>query len=110
MNSIQLIGNLGAAPEINESKGTTYARFRLAINQRWVDGEGQKQQRTDWIQVTAFNGLAKSLEALGKGDQVAVVGRLHSSSYEREGEARTSIEVHAQAVEFLRVKKFQDKK
>jgi single-stranded DNA-binding protein len=70
MNSVQLIGNLGASPEINESKGTTYARFRLAINQRWVDGEGKKQQRADWIQVAAFNGLAKSLEALGKGDQV----------------------------------------
>jgi single-strand DNA-binding protein len=106
MNSTQLIGNLGAAPEIKESKGTLYARFRLAINQRWIDGEGNKQQRTDWIQVVAFNGLAKSLEALDTGDQVAVVGRLHTSSYERDGETRTSVEVHAQEVQFLRVKKF----
>jgi single-strand DNA-binding protein len=106
MNSVQLIGNLGAAPEINESKGTTYARFRIALNQRWVDGEGKKQQRTDWLTVVAFNGLAKSLAALDKGDQVAVAGRLRSNSYEHEGEIRTSIEVHAQEVDFLRVKKF----
>jgi single-strand DNA-binding protein len=108
MNSVQLIGNLGATPEIKESKGTTYARFRLAINQRWVDGEGNRQQRTDWIQVAAFNGLAKSLESLTTGDRVAVVGRLHTSTYERDGETRTSVEVHAQVVEFLKVKRFEE--
>jgi single-strand DNA-binding protein len=109
MNTTHLIGNLGAAPEIKESKGTTYARFRIAINERWVDDEGKRQHRADWFQVVAFNGLAKSIAPLGKGDRVAIVGRLRCNSYERDGETRTAVEVHAQVVEFLRVKAFEER-
>jgi single-strand DNA-binding protein len=105
MNSIQLIGNLGNDPEVQESKGTTYCHLRLAVSERWTDGEGNRQERTDWFTVVAFNGLARVVgEHLAKGDRIAVAGKLKSSTYTRDGETRTSVEVHAVNIDFLRTK------
>jgi single-strand DNA-binding protein len=107
LNVAALIGNLGAAPVIGESKsGVVYAQFSIAINQRWKDRGGESRERTDWIRVVAFNGLAKTLGRLDKGDQVAVHGRLQSQTYmdRRSGEKRTVVEVVALSVDFLRLK------
>jgi single-stranded DNA-binding protein len=39
-----------------------------------------------------------------KGDLVGVVGRLRSNTWEKDGVSRTTVEVVAQNVEFLRLK------
>ena len=104
MNRVTLVGHVGNAPELNESKGTTYARFSLATNESWNDKDGNRQERTDWHQVIAFNGLAKTLSQLGPGDLVAVDGKLRADSYEKEGEKRRTVRVLAQNVEFLKKK------
>ncbi len=103
INSVTLTGYLGAAPDIQESRGTTFARFRMATNAVWT-ANGERRERTDWHQVVAFNGLAKSLAHLAKGDQVAVHGRLQTSQWERDGQKRTTVEIVASEVEFLRLK------
>ena len=101
MNKVLLIGNLGAAPEVKESKGVTFCRFSLATNERWKDRSGQPRERTDWHTVVAFSGLAKSLRRLEKGAQVAVDGKLRVRRYEKDGETRYAVEVHADAIQFL---------
>ena len=102
MNLVVLVGNLGEAPEVKESKGVTYARFSLATTHRFKDAEGTPAQRTDWHRVVAFNGLAQTCGQLGKGAKVAVEGQLRTNSYQpEEGERRTVTEVHATRIEFL---------
>jgi single-strand DNA-binding protein len=101
MNQVTLIGRLGKDPKIEESNGTVFARFSLATNRRWKDAGGERQERTDWHQVVAFNGLARSLESRKSGDRVAVHGRLQSRAYEVDAERRTAYEMVAAEVEFL---------
>jgi len=101
MNHVHLIGYLGNDPEIQESKGTTFARLSLAVTTSYQDKAGTRHQRTDWVPVVAFRGLAKSLQALQKGARIAVYGRLQVQSFEKDGERRTSTEVIAASITFL---------
>jgi len=101
MNHVHLIGYLGGDPEIQESKGTTYARLSLAVTTAYQDRSGTRHERTDWIPIVAFRGLAKSLRALQKGARIAVYGRLQVQGYDKEGEWKTSFQVIASAITFL---------
>jgi single-strand DNA-binding protein len=105
INLVFLIGHLGAAPEIEESKsGVTYAKFSMATNNSWKDARGEKHERTDWHRVVAFNGLAKTLAQLGTGDKVGVQGRLKTDIYEKDGVRHTSVEIVANQIQFLVLK------
>jgi single-strand DNA-binding protein len=105
INLVFLIGHLGAAPEIGESKnGVAYAKFSMATNNSWKDARGDRQERTDWHRVVAFNGLAKTLAQLGTGDKVGVQGRLKTDSYEKDGVRHTSVEIVANQIQFLVLK------
>ena len=104
MNSVILTGYLGNAPVLGGEGGTTYARLSLAITTRYKKEDGERAERTDWFLVVAFDAVAKSLAILGKGDFVGVVGRLRSKTWEKDGVNRTTVEVVAQSVEFLRLK------
>src|SRR3954471_15662078 len=109
INTVTLTGYLGNTPEGGESRGVTYAHFSMATSLTYRDGQNQKIERTDWHRVVAFGPLAKTLARLGKGDRVAVHGRLQSSNYtDGEGVKRTSVEVVASQVEFLRLKERDD--
>jgi hypothetical protein len=69
------------------------------------EGGRREGRATDWFQIVALDGVAKSLADLGKGDLVGVVGRLRANTWEKDGVTRTTVEVVAQSVEFLRLKK-----
>ena len=105
INTVTLTGYLGNAPEVQESKGVTFAHFSLATALSYKDGKGNRVERTDWHRIVAFGALAKTLAQLGKGDRVAVHGRLQTNSYtDSESVKRTTVEVVAGQVEFLRLK------
>ncbi|HEX4953153.1 MAG TPA: single-stranded DNA-binding protein [Thermoanaerobaculia bacterium] len=104
MNHVTLIGYVGGEVESGEKNGQAWARFSLATNEVWTGKDGEKQGRTDWHQVVAFNGLSKTLGRLGKGDLVAVDGKLRTDTYEKDGEKRRSVRVIARDVRFLRLK------
>ncbi|HEX4955069.1 MAG TPA: single-stranded DNA-binding protein [Thermoanaerobaculia bacterium] len=104
MNHVTLIGYVGGEVESGEKNGQAWARFSLATNEVWTGKDGEKQGRTDWHQVVAFNGLSKTLGRLGKGDLVAVDGKLRTDTYEKDGEKRRSVRIMAREVKFLRLK------
>ena len=104
MNSVTLTGYLGKAPFLEEGEdGSHFALLSLAVSTRYKK-EGERAERTDWFLVVAFDAVAKSLAILGKGDFVGIVGRLRSKTWEQSGATRTTVEVVAQSVEFLRLK------
>lgn len=72
--------------------------FTVAVNSR----RGKDQDAT-FFRVTAWRGLAENCQKyLDKGRKVAVVGEVSCHSYtNKSGEARASLEVAAQDVEFL---------
>ena len=91
-NKVQLIGNLGADPEVIAfENGTKLAKFSMATNEVYRNNEGQKQTDTQWHQVIAWGKLAELVETyLFKGKEVGVEGKLITRSYEG-GERREKI-------------------
>src|ERR1700736_6370205 len=105
LNNVQIIGNLGGTPDmkfLNDGKSHV-VNFSVAVNERWKNRDGEPQERTTWLRVTAFNGIGQACaEHLAKGDGVYVEGRLQVREYEdKDHNERTSVEVVASKVRFL---------
>jgi len=95
-NKVQLIGNLGNDPEIiNLESGKTLAKFSIATNESYKNGDGEKVTDTQWHNVVAWGKTAEIVEKyLNKGKEVAIEGKLTSRSYEtKEGEKRYTTEI-----------------
>ena len=98
LNQVQLIGNLGADPEIRRKQdGSPIANLRIATSESWRDrNTGEKKERTEWHSVVIFSeGLAKVAEQyLKKGMSVFVQGQLATRKWQdQSGSDRYSTEV-----------------
>ncbi len=103
MNRVILIGNLVADPELRTTgSGTSVSTFRLAVQRRFGNKDGEKQ--TDFINIVAWRQLGELCSKyLTKGQQAAVCGSLQIRNYEdANGVKRTTAEVIADDVQFLR--------
>jgi len=82
-NKVQLIGNLGNAPEIKTISGDKkLARFSIATNEVYRNTKGEKVKETTWHNLVAWGKIAGIVEKyLNKGSEVAVEGKLISRSY-----------------------------
>ncbi|WP_221090068.1 single-stranded DNA-binding protein [Deinococcus aquaedulcis] len=103
MNEVVLIGNVTRDPELRYTPaGDAVLGLGLAVNETWNDRQGQKQEKTHWIDVTLWRELAESMKDLRKGDPVLVRGRLVNEAWtDRDGNKRNSTKVEATRVEAL---------
>ena len=104
LNHVQIIGNLGSAPELRYlNDSDQVVNFSVAVNERWKSRNGEPQEKTTWLRVVAFNGLGQTCaEFLRRGDGLYLEGRLQIREYEdKDGNQRTSVEVVASRVRFL---------
>jgi single-strand DNA-binding protein len=95
-NKVQLIGNLGNDPEIiTLDSGKKLAKFSLATNESYKDADGQKQTKTDWHNLVAWNKTADIIEKyVTKGKEIAIEGKLTNRSWDdKEGNKRYTTEV-----------------
>ena len=59
---IQIVGNLGKDPEIRHlQNGGIAGNFSVAVNESWTNKEGEKESRTTWFNVTAYQNGEKGL-------------------------------------------------
>ena len=103
-NKVQLIGNLGNAPEIkNTENGKKLARFSIATNENYRNAKGEKVTETTWHNLIAWGKVADLAEKfLLKGTEVVIEGKLINRSYtDKDGNKRTSLEVTATEMKFL---------
>jgi len=104
INKATLIGRLGSDPEIRHTQsGTPVATFTLATNERWKDGNGQPQERTDWHRIVAWDQLANICEQyLKKGKLVYIEGPIRVRDYQdKEGNNHRVTEIHARTMQML---------
>ena len=95
-NKVQLIGNLGNDPEIiTLENGKKLAKFSLATNEYYKDADGQKQTKTEWHNLIAWNKTAEIIEKyVSKGKEIAIEGKLTNRSWDdKEGNKRYTTEV-----------------
>ncbi len=96
LNKVQLIGNLGADPEMRFTQdGRAIAGLRIATSESWTDKQGQKQERTEWHSVSMFGKLAEiAQQYLRKGSKVFIEGQLQTEKYtDKQGIERFATKV-----------------
>jgi single-strand DNA-binding protein len=98
LNRVQLIGNLGADPELRyQQNGDAIANLSVATKDEWRDkATGEKREKTEWHRVVVFG---KTAEFLGqyakKGAQVFVEGKLQTRKWQDQntGQDRYATEI-----------------
>ncbi len=82
-NKVQLIGNLGADPEIKAiNGGSKLAKFSMATSESYKNAKGEKVTETQWHNVIAWGKTAAFVEKyLVKGIEVVVEGKLINNNY-----------------------------
>jgi single-strand DNA-binding protein len=105
LNRVILTGRLGQPPERRGENGPT--TFSLAVTDRWKDADKQKHERTNWVNVVAWNGTGdNAFQYLKKGNRVLVEGALRVTTWEDKDskEKRTGVEIVAERIIFLEKK------
>jgi single-strand DNA-binding protein len=103
-NKVQLIGNVGNAPEVKTlDGGKKVAKFSIATNDYYYNENKEKITDTQWHNVTAWGKLADIVENyVTKGKEIALDGKLTYNSYtDKEGIKRYSTEIVANEVMLL---------
>lgn len=103
-NRVQLIGRLGADPEVRVSqKGTQITKMSIATNEFFRDKEGKRQEKTIWHACTAFSHLAEIAgKYLARGREVALEGRITYQQYtDKQGIDRWRTEIQVQDLVML---------
>jgi single-strand DNA-binding protein len=103
-NKIILIGNLTRDPQLSYLPSQTpVCEFGLAVNEKWKDREGQPQERTCFIDCTAFGKQAETInQHLTKGRAVLVEGSLQFDQWEdRDGKKRSKHRVRVIGFQFM---------
>ncbi len=106
-----IVGNLGHDPEMRyTTSGQAVTNFNVATSRRWTGNDGQQQEETIWIRVSAWGKLAETCnQYLSKGRQVFCEGRLTVDREtggprvwtDQNGNPRASYEMTAFTVKFL---------
>ena len=104
LNKVILIGNLGRDPEVRYlPSGDAVANFSIATSENWKDRNGQRQERTEWHNISMFGRLAEIAgQYLKKGSKVYIEGRIQSRKYTgKDGIERTAYEIVCSEMKML---------
>ena len=99
LNKVQLIGRLGADPDIKQMvNGKNVARLSVATSQTWKDkSTGERKEKTEWHRVVIFNeGLVNVVQQyVKKGANVYIEGQLSTRKWKDEstGQDKYSTEI-----------------
>lgn len=96
-NKVQLIGNLGADPDIRSTEdGKKWVKFSMATDESYKNSSGEKITETQWHNLVAWGKVAEIVERfLNKGSEVAVEGKLvHRNYTDKDGIKKYISEVH----------------
>src|SRR5215213_5310449 len=108
LNKVQIIGNLGADPEMRSiPSGAGVTNFRVAVSRNRRGTDGNMADETEWYRCVAFDSAGYKLaeicnQYLRKGQKVYVEGRLQTRKYtDKDGIERTSVEIVASEMVML---------
>ena len=104
INRVNISGNITRDPDMRAtSGGTQVMSFGVAVNDRRRNPKtGVWEDYPNFIDCTMFGTRAESVSRfLSKGMKVAIDGKLRYSSWERDGQRRSKLEVIVDDIEFL---------
>lgn len=96
INRVNISGNLTRDPELRATaSGTQVLSFGVAVNDRRRNAQtGEWEDYPNFVDCTMFGNRAEAVgRFLAKGMKVAIEGKLRYSSWERDGQKRSKLEV-----------------
>lgn len=96
LNQCNFIGRLGQEPEIRYMpNGDAVANLSIAISEKWKDKQGQQQERTEWVRMTAYRKLAEIIgEYVSKGSLIYASGKMQTRKWQnQQGQDQYSTEI-----------------
>ena len=104
INSVNISGNITRDPELRQTAGgMCVLTFGIASNDRRKNQQtGEWEDHPNFVDCTVFGKRAEGLARfLAKGMKVALSGSLRYSSWEKDGQKRSKLEVVADEVEVM---------
>lgn len=95
-NRVQLIGRLGADPEVKALESNKkVVRLSIATNDEYTDKSGQKVKQTQWHNLVVWGKLAETCEKyLVKGKEIAIEGKLTYRTWnDKDGKTHNITEI-----------------
>jgi len=108
VNKAILLGRLGKDPETRYmTNGEAVTNVSLATSENYKDKSGEKQERTEWHNLTFYRKLAEIAgEYLEKGSLIYVEGRIQTRKWQdKDGHDRYTTEIVVNEMKMLGEKK-----
>lgn len=103
VNKAIVVGYLGQDPDVRYMpSGKQVTSIRVATSESWKK-DGEKQERTEWHSIVAFDKLAEIMgQYLKKGAAVYVEGKIQTRKWQdKEGKDRYSTEIVASQMQMI---------
>ena len=104
INRVNISGNITRDPEMRHTaSGMQVLSFGVAVNDRRRNPQtGEWEDYPNFVDCTMFGTRAEAVSRyLSKGSKVAIEGKLRYSSWERDGQRRSKLEVIVDEIEFM---------
>lgn len=104
INRVNISGNLTRDPELRATAGGMQVLgFGVAVNGRRKNGQTNEwEDYPNFVDCTMFGNRANSMSRiLHKGMKVAIEGKLRYSSWEKDGQKRSKLEVIVDEIELM---------
>ena len=102
-NKVILAGNLTRDPQLSYTPAQmSVCDFGLAINSKWKGKDGQDREETCFVDCRAFGPKADAINThFHKGKPIFVEGKLHFSSWEKDGKKHSKLRVTVDQFQFV---------
>ena len=104
VNKAVILGNVGNDPELRYmSNGKAVANFTVATSEQWKDQQGQKQERTEWHRMVAYDKLAEIIgQYVKKGSKLYLEGKLQTREWtDQQGQKKYTTEIIVNEMQML---------
>ena len=103
LNQCNFIGNVGKIESRYLTNGDQVVNLSLACNEHFKDKNGEKQERTEWVNVTIFGKLANvAAMYVTQGKQIYISGRMQTRKYtDKNGIDRYTTDIIATDMKML---------
>lgn len=103
ISTCTLTGYVGTNHGIRFTRNqTAVMSFSLAVNSRRKQQDGSYSDETNWFDCVMFGKRAEALEPfLQRGCKATIFGRLRQSSYEKDGQTHSKVEIIVDEVELM---------
>ena len=102
VNKVIVLGRIGKIEQKFMTNGKAVVNFSVATSESWTGQQGQKQEKTEWINCVAFDKKAEVIfQYFQKGSEIYVEGKFTTRKWQdQSGQDRWTTEVQVREFSF----------